>query len=101
MDKPELEFRDSLQLLPRSFYLRRVQSGDLDQDVVGPLLGDHRFANTEFVHPFSDDLDRLLLHFGCDRSRRTPLFENRRNQPNQKGGAALQIQSEMNFLLER
>ena len=101
MDKPKFQFGDPLQLLSGRFDLGRVQSWDLDQDVISTLLGDYRFADAKFVHPFPDDLDGLLLHLGGDGTRRAPLFGNRRHQPNQKGGSTLQIESEVNFLFER
>ena len=101
MDESELQLRNSLQLLPRRFDLCRAQSRDLDQDMIGTLLGDDRLADTKFVHTFPDDLDRLLLHLRRDWSRFTSLFGDRRHEPDQKRGASLQIEPEMNLLFER
>ena len=99
MDQAEFEFGDALKLLPGGLDLGRVQAGNLHQDPVGSLFGDHGLANPELVNALANNLDGLPLHLRRDLSR-AAIFAGARREPEQKGGAALEVEPEVNLLIE-
>src|SRR5215510_6466873 len=100
MNEPEFQLCNPLQLLARGLNLGRAQTRNLDKDMIGSLFGDHRFTDAEFVNPLANRFYRLLLHFGRNWTRFATIFRNRRNKPDEKGCAPLQVEAEMNLFLE-
>ena len=95
MDFGELEFCYLLELLLGGLNLTRIKSGDLHQDPAGALRGDHGLTDPELVNTLADDFDRLLKHVGRDR------LIVLRDQLQEEGSTAAQIEAEMNLLRGR
>src|SRR5438477_6318378 len=94
MDERKLELCHARELVARFLNFGSVEAGDLDQDAVVANRTDDRLVTTKIVHTLTNDLDGLIQHRACD------LLLSR-NQTDQKGGAALDIETKLNFFLRR
>src|SRR5258708_16823760 len=94
MDQGEFQFRHPRQLFARLMNLRRVETGDLYQNAIVPDWTDDRLANATIVDSFTDEFDRLVEHSFVN-------FFVSAHQANQERGAALNIESELNFFFRR
>ena len=89
MNSAEIKSGWFLNILHHFRILLRIQSGELHLDTIVPHRTDHRFGDTERIHPVTDNLDRLIellttlilaihlrgtfVHFQCDRDTTTQI----------------------------
>jgi hypothetical protein len=78
MNDVKFELGHSLKLLSGRFNLRWIQARDLNEDMIGALLGNDRLADAEGVNPFTNYFNRLLLHLRRNLSR-LAIFCGRRH----------------------
>ena len=94
IDETELELGHTRKLVARLLNRRGIEPRNLDEDTIVADRADDRLPTAEIIDPFADHLHRLLLH-----SLGYFLFAF--HHPNEKGGAALDIETERDLFFGR
>ena len=92
IDKTELKFRHARELLAGFLDFRRVQARDLHENAIIRHRADDRFADSKNVNTLANDLHCLVEHPFTD-------YLIAGLEPNEEGGAALNIEAERNLFL--
>src|SRR5438046_8835376 len=92
INQAKLELGHARELIPCFLNFCGVESRNLDENSIAPDRTDDRFASAEVIDAFANDLDCLVEHGFIDR-----LIA--RNEPDEKGSSALDIETERDLFL--